>query len=495
MNKADKEVQQTQLNDEKKTMKLLELVYKQARKDCEKKIRELSTRTDLENTQSVIYQKKYQQVLIDQIDAALYDLQDGQFTTISDYLEESYKNGYVGTFYSMKVDAGIPLVLPIRQDQVVKAIKTNSKLSKNLYDRLGEDVNYLKRSIRAELSRGITNGSTWNQMATKIAVGMNSPFNRAHSNAVRIARTEGHRIQNEATLDGMYGAKKKGADVVKQWDATLDGRTRDEHRIIDGQIRELDEPFDVGGEKMDAPGVGGSARNVCNCRCCLLQRAKWALDDDELDTLKERAEFFGLDKAKDFEEFKEKYLEAAEHEQSKTKYKYQSTIINKDVIKSPKYRRRFNNVSDDDRVNRAAWQSAKEMLEHRSGTRYEDIAFIDYSTGKTKINKGYHKENTAKPNKPMMEMLENSSPNTIIAIHNHPGSSVPSLADLVVCANRGYMFGLVACHDGKIYKYSVDKDQFNHVNARFALDRMETQGYDEDIEKMLKQAGVHLEVL
>ncbi len=246
--------------------------------------------------------------LLDQIDAALYDLQDGQFTTINDYLEESYKNGYVGTFYSMKVDAGIPLVLPIRQDQVVKAIKTNSKLSKNLYDRLGEDVNYLKRSIRAELSRGITNGSTWNQMATKIAVGMNSPFNRAHSNAVRIARTEGHRIQNEAALDGMYGAKKKGADVVKQWDATLDGRTRDEHRVVDGQIRELDEPFDVGGEKMDAPGVGGSARNVCNCRCCLLQRAKWALDDDELDTLKERAEFFGLDKTKDFEEFKEKYL-------------------------------------------------------------------------------------------------------------------------------------------------------------------------------------------
>ena len=248
--------------------------------------------------------------LLDQIDAALYDLQDGQFTTINDYLEESYKNGYVGTFYSMKVDAGIPLVLPIRQDQVVKAIKTNSKLSKNLYDRLREDVNYLKRSIRAELSRGITNGSTWNQMATKIAVGMNSPFNRAHSNAVRIARTEGHRIQNEAALDGMYGAKKKGADVVKQWDATLDGRTRDEHRVVDGQIRELDEPFDVGGEKMGAPGVGGSARNVCNCRCCLLQRAKWALDDDELDTLKERAEFFGLDKTKDFEDYKNKYLTA-----------------------------------------------------------------------------------------------------------------------------------------------------------------------------------------
>ena len=53
MNKAQKEVQQTQLNDEKKVIKLLELVYEQAKKDCEQKIRELSARTDLENLQSI----------------------------------------------------------------------------------------------------------------------------------------------------------------------------------------------------------------------------------------------------------------------------------------------------------------------------------------------------------------------------------------------------------------------------------------------------------
>lgn len=40
---------------------------------------------------------------------------------------------------------------------------------------------------------------------------------------------------------------------------------------------------------MQVPGVRGLARNVCNCQCCLLQRAKWALDEDELNVLKERA--------------------------------------------------------------------------------------------------------------------------------------------------------------------------------------------------------------
>ena len=61
-------------------------------------------------------------------------------------------------------------------------------------------------------------------------------------------------------------------------------------------------------------GVGGSPRNVCNCRCCLLQRARWALDEDELNTLKERAEYFGLDKTDDFGDFKNKYLKAQESE-------------------------------------------------------------------------------------------------------------------------------------------------------------------------------------
>mgnify|MGYP004456253539 CR=1 FL=1 len=313
MNKAQKEVQQTQLNAEKKVIRLLERVYEQAKKDCEQKIRELSARTDMENLQSIIYQKQYQQMLVDQLESILYDLQEGQFTNIADYLQESYVNGYTGVYYDIGKVTGIPVVMPIRQDQVVKAVQTNSKLSTSLYNKLGEDVTYLKKSIRAELSRGIASGSTWNQMAVHIAKGMNSPFKKAINNSIRIARTEGHRIQNEAALDAQDEAKKKGADIVKQWDATLDDRTRPDHQVADGQIREIGDSFDVGGEKMKAPGVGGSAKNVCNCRCCLLQHAKWALDEDELEELKERAAFFGLDKSKDFENFKQKYLKLPEN--------------------------------------------------------------------------------------------------------------------------------------------------------------------------------------
>lgn len=308
MNKAQKQVQQAHLDEEKKVIKLLQIVYNQAKKDCEQKIRELSGRTDLENLQSIVYQKQYQEALKKQLEGVLDNLQGKQFTSIADYLQNCYTNGFVGNMYDLH-NQGIPLIIPIRQDEVVKAVQTDTKLSQGLYKRLGEDVSYLKRSVRAELSRGISTGSSWNEMALRVARGMNSPFDKAYNNAIRIARTEGHRIQNESALNAQYHAKEKGADIVKQWDATLDGRTRPEHREADGQIRELDEPFDVGGEKMEAPGVGGSARNVCNCRCCLLQRAKWALDEDELKALEERAAYFGLDKTKDFDDFKQKYLQ------------------------------------------------------------------------------------------------------------------------------------------------------------------------------------------
>lgn len=311
MNKTQKIVQQAHLEEEKRILRQLKLVYGQAQDDCINKIIDLSRRRDMENLQSVIYQKQYQEVLKKQLDGLLDNLQGEEFTSISEYLEKCYHNGYIGTMYDIH-SQGIPIIMPINQEQVVQALRTDSKLSKSLYDSLGEDVNYLKRSIRAELSRGTANGSTWNEMAEKIAKGMNSPFKKAYNRAVVISRTEGHRIQQKSALDAQYAAKEKGADIVKQWDATLDNKTRPHHRRLDGQLRELEEPFELEGMTAMAPGYFGKPKEDCNCRCCLLQRARWALDEEELDELKKRATYFGLDKTKDFEAFKKKYMDSVE---------------------------------------------------------------------------------------------------------------------------------------------------------------------------------------
>lgn len=311
MNKAQKEVQQSQLNSEKRTIQELKRVYKQARESCEEKIRQLSSRTDMENLQSIIYQKQYQDALKKQLDGIIDTLQENSFGTIEDYLGKSYMDGYIGVMYDLH-NQGIPVITPINQEQVVKAIRTDSKISKGLYKRMGEDTDVLKKSIRNELSRGVANGSSWNEIAVNIANGMNSPFRRAYNRAIGIARTEGHRVQQASTYDAQKSAKGKGADVLKQWCATLDGVTRETHQKLDGQIREVDEDFEVNGMTAPYPGGFGDPAEDCNCRCCLLQRARWALDQDELETLKERATYFGLDKTDSFEDFEQKYVAVVE---------------------------------------------------------------------------------------------------------------------------------------------------------------------------------------
>ena len=51
-------------------------------------------------------------------------------------------------------------------------------------------------------------------------------MSKALNMAMRIARTEGHRVNQQGFLDAGTEAKKKGTDIIKQWDATLDSVTR-----------------------------------------------------------------------------------------------------------------------------------------------------------------------------------------------------------------------------------------------------------------------------
>ena len=89
---------------------------------------------------------------------------------------------------------------------------------------------------------------------------------------------------------------------------TLDKKTRKAHRLLDWQTRELDEPFEINGHKAMYPSNFGIPSLDINCRCAVLQRAIWALDQDEIEAHKERTKYYELNKSKDFEEFKKKYL-------------------------------------------------------------------------------------------------------------------------------------------------------------------------------------------
>ena len=273
MNKRQKEVLQTQLDHEKEVIDELKKVYEQAQKDIEEKIQRLMAD---ELTQSKIYQIEYQKALRGQIGAILENLNSKSYESIHDYLKDSYEDAFIGNMYDLQ-GQGIPLIIPINQEQVVKAIQLDSKLSGTLYEAMGVNVKDLKKRIASEVSRGISNGFSYRDMARNLNNAMGIGLNKS----IRIARTEAHRVSQQSTMDAMRQAKDKGADVVKQWDATLDAKTRPSHQKVDGEIKELDEPF---GNGLMFPGdPHGSAGEVINCRCVALQRARWALDDDELE--------------------------------------------------------------------------------------------------------------------------------------------------------------------------------------------------------------------
>ncbi|HML24946.1 MAG TPA: phage portal protein [Aggregatilinea sp.] len=81
-----------------------------------------------------------------------------------------------------------------------------------------------------------------------------------------IARTETMRSLGVGNhqLFGEWGVTQH------EWSATVDGRERPNHRDANGQVRAIDEPFDVGGYKMDHPldgSHGAPLKEIVNCRC------------------------------------------------------------------------------------------------------------------------------------------------------------------------------------------------------------------------------------
>ena len=340
-------MQQLFLDNEKEVLKKIEANYEDALSEINSKIELLMARQDAD-MQHVIYQVEYQKALKDQVSAILEQLHNNEFETVSEYLAQSYEDGFIGTMYDLQ-GQGIPLIIPLDQEQVVAAIQHETKLSESLYMALGRDTKDLSKKIAGEISRGISNAAMYSEIARNIAAWGRIPKN----NAMRIARTEAHRIQIQATADAQWKAKANGADVVKQWDASLDKKTRKSHRELDGQIRELDEPFEVNGHKAMQPGGFGRPEEDINCRCALLQRARWNLDSDytkwsedaPIEIADDGTSQLAYIPAKNYKDFKEQYNQASERVRDNVQKINENSVLNIQKPQRPK-KQDFENEED-----------------------------------------------------------------------------------------------------------------------------------------------------
>lgn len=318
LTKAEKEVLRERLKSEKAVLKALEEHYKEALNALNDRIAAMMGRGDA-NLPHVIRRIEYQKMVRAQVQAALDTLHGKEYETVSAYLQDTYTDAFVGTMYTL-YHQDVPVIVPIDQNAVIKAVTIDSKVKDGVYTALGVDMTHLKKTIANEITRGIASGLLYDDITRNISNAAMIPMRRART----ITRTEAGRVQEQASFDAAEKAKEAGADVVKQWSAVRDGKTRDSHRALDGQVRELNEPFSIGTHKAMHPHGFGLAEEDINCRCTMLTRARSALDEDDLKLMQERAEAAGLlvndknkkafaeAKSKNFAEFKEKYLKAAE---------------------------------------------------------------------------------------------------------------------------------------------------------------------------------------
>lgn len=129
-----------------------------------------------------------------------------------------------------------------------------------------------------------------------------------------------------------------------------------------------------------------------------------------------------------------------------------STVISHGFINSGEYRRKFDNISKDKELNKLLYTLAKKMLNHRSGSLYEDMYWIDIdkreivcevvdSTVESKI------EYTSR----IRKIVEKKK--GLLTIHSHPNSFPPSLDDFNSACTNGYGVGIVCGHNGSIFVY------------------------------------------
>lgn len=123
---------------------------------------------------------------------------------------------------------------------------------------------------RTKMQDAITSGILQGESFGKIATRLQHVANMDRTAALRNARTALTTAQNAGRQASIERASRMGIHLRKRWIAVKDGRTRHSHGAADGQVREVDEYFDIGGKHMMYPGdVHGPAKEVYNCRCSM----------------------------------------------------------------------------------------------------------------------------------------------------------------------------------------------------------------------------------
>lgn len=219
---------------------------------------------------------------LEEVEQKINDITPETKRLIRSTVEQTYETTYNGLIECVKQAAsGIELgnLKACTPDVMRRAVENPiSKLTLN--DRLEKHRKEIVYDIKQNISVGLMNGDRYSTMSKRISQSVEGNYKKA----VRIARTETHRVREAGSqdaalsVDAVLKTGESGMRMVKTWHTMKDERVRPamakgknrkyDHRKMDGITIPVDEEFILpSGAKTTAPGQSGVAGEDINCRC------------------------------------------------------------------------------------------------------------------------------------------------------------------------------------------------------------------------------------
>ena len=187
---------------------------------------------------------------------------------INDSLPYSYANNYNYGTYEVEHGAEIDTSFSLYDHATVENLmKKDPKIIPKAKVDIPKDELWNRRKLTSAITQGILQGEAIPKIAKRLA----SVADIDRKAAIRNARTYTTAAENKGRIDSYDRAEQMGIKVKKKWMATLDDRTRVEHRHLDGQTVPNDEPFEIDGYEIMYPGdPDAEPEMIYNCRCTLV---------------------------------------------------------------------------------------------------------------------------------------------------------------------------------------------------------------------------------
>jgi hypothetical protein len=161
--------------------------------------------------------------------------------------------------------------------------------------------------------------------------------------------------------------------------------------------------------------------------------------------------------------------------------------IDLDYINSKDYAE-YMKISKDMELNNVIYSKSMDILRSNNSSDTEGLCVISVSNRQVLLNvRGKPDAIGVELNKKQMSII-NKHKNDIIGIHNHPTNLLPNGSDFVAAGARGYQYGIVVTHDGRIYKYSVGDKPFLPYLLDNRIDKYCSKEYNLNIKEAYEKA-------